>query len=177
MSKIPPSLAWLARKRARTSGKINRLQQELAACQALIQAKTGELERAQADLAAIDRTMGLHEIQVNPELIPEIRPPCNPIRFQHGEFRGTILCLLRASTQPVGISQLVCALASSRNVELDLISRQALYNQTRYAIKNLHRQGLIRRVDGECVHDAAWIATPGITRWPRGYQHRSSSVR
>jgi hypothetical protein len=84
--RIPPSLAWLGQKRACISGKISRLHHELAVCQAAVQKKVADLERAQADLAAVDRTIGMHEIQVDPDLIPEIRTSSNPIALQHGEF-------------------------------------------------------------------------------------------
>jgi hypothetical protein len=78
-ARIPPSLKWLIDKHARISGKMEMTQKlplaqsvlaaRLAACLSDLNGLKAELADFQKDLSGIDRTMQLHDIRVNVELI------------------------------------------------------------------------------------------------------------
>jgi hypothetical protein len=71
--KIPSSLKWLANKRARTAHNLELHKQRLDIINAEIVELEPLLQSLQADLDAIDRTISMHEIRLNPEKIPNIR--------------------------------------------------------------------------------------------------------
>lgn len=75
--RIPPSLSWLAKKRARLKGDLDcaekagkSLLEKQDAARKLNAAQKAALER---DLQAIDRTIAMHEIPIDPSRIAGVR--------------------------------------------------------------------------------------------------------
>src|SRR5947209_5098536 len=69
MANIPPSLNWLVQRRARIKGLIEAIERELAR-RTKMQDRLPDLK---LDLEALDRTIRLHEIPIDPAMIPTIR--------------------------------------------------------------------------------------------------------
>ncbi|MFN8985219.1 MAG: hypothetical protein ACK5VR_02730, partial [Burkholderiales bacterium] len=69
--RVPPSLSWLAKQRARVSGELKRLEAQLEGLlNEQVQARQHHesvIESLESDLRALDAVFALHEIQVNPE--------------------------------------------------------------------------------------------------------------
>jgi hypothetical protein len=91
-TRIPPSLAWLIDKRARLVGKIQKASKIIDHAHKL----AIEVSNMRADLAAIDRALKLHDIQVDAECISPIAPRKQQrIRLSHGELTRVLLLFLR----------------------------------------------------------------------------------
>lgn len=94
--KIPSSLKWLANKRARTAHILELHRQRLDVINAEIVDLEPLLQSLQADLDAIDRTISMHEIQLNPEKIPNIQSKPRKQGLAHGGITKLIFSFLRA---------------------------------------------------------------------------------
>lgn len=94
--KIPSSLKWLIDKRARLEGGIKKTRASLATAKQLIE----ELSKLEEDLAAIDRSLGLHDIQIQIEHIQPIRSHYVRIKLPRGELTKSILLCLRLEPTP-----------------------------------------------------------------------------
>ncbi|WP_251358632.1 hypothetical protein [Kangiella sp. TOML190] len=66
-NRIPASLNWLIKKRSSIEGKIIRLRQER---DIYTEPFDRRILKLQEDLNALDKTIRLHEIQINPKVIP-----------------------------------------------------------------------------------------------------------
>jgi hypothetical protein len=82
------------------AGEIRKLERELAKCRRVIDT----YHQLEKDLAAlkqlldsVDKTVALHEIQVEPELIPAIRSQDIQVRLPHGLLTRTILEYFRTA--------------------------------------------------------------------------------
>jgi hypothetical protein len=103
-NKIPPSLKWLIDKRARLDGEIKKTEAAVKRTQHLIE----ELSTIKADLAAIDRALRLHDLQVDVDVIQPIRNQYVRTNVPYGELTRTIfLCLRLHEGRPVSTDRLV----------------------------------------------------------------------
>jgi len=98
MTKIPSSLKWLVRRRARVKGLIEASERELPRLTKIEQ----RLAALKADLAALDHVLLIHEIPINGATIPTIWPKSHlKMRmkqwFSYGELGRSILKVLAAS--------------------------------------------------------------------------------
>lgn len=143
-SRIPSSLHWLIDKRARLDAEIQKTERSLAKAKHLID----ELSELKANLEAIDRTLSLHHIQVDVNLIKPVRSHYVRINLPYGELTRSILMCLRlyAGEGPVSTSQIVSFIAA-RHADLDAQqeTRAQLSASVQKRINNLVRQGVIKR--------------------------------
>ena len=102
--KIPSSLKWLIDKRARLDAEIQRTQKSLASAKQL----RGDLSKLEEDLAAIDRSLGLHDIQVRVENIKPVRSHYVRVNLPRGELtRSILLCLRLRDGNPARMGEIV----------------------------------------------------------------------
>jgi hypothetical protein len=76
MARLPPSLKWLIVQRGSIDGKILKAERFLDKNRNFFEAyqkKIEEIVTLKETLASIDRTLFLHDIQVDPQHIPAIR--------------------------------------------------------------------------------------------------------
>ena len=92
-TRTPSSLNWLINKRARLNGKILRAKKALEEAQRL----GAELSKLQADLEAIDRALGMHEVTVEPDNIRPISVQRSRVALPYGELTKTLLLYLRSN--------------------------------------------------------------------------------
>jgi hypothetical protein len=85
--KTPGALCWLIKHRQWIHGRINQLEK-------ILKAAPEELDRLRGQLAAIDTTMQLHEIQVDPTLLKPVRKK-RPRLAPYGALTRFILTYLR----------------------------------------------------------------------------------
>lgn len=141
--RIPSSLKWLIDKRARIDAEIKKTRASLKTAEALIK----ELSGLEEDLAAIDRSLGLHEIKIEVENIPPVRSHYVRIKLPHGELtRSILLCLRLQEGTPVSMSA-IAAFIEARHADLtaEKESRAALHRTIHYRLKNLYRSGVLQR--------------------------------
>ncbi|HMN13634.1 MAG TPA: hypothetical protein PKD55_15050 [Bellilinea sp.] len=141
--RIPSSLKWLIDKRARIDAEIKKTRASLKTAEALIK----ELSVLEVDLAAIDRSLGLHEIKIEVENIPPIRSNYVRIKLPHGELtRSILLCLRLKEGTPASMST-IAAFVEARHADLtaEKECRTALHRTIHYRLKNLCRSGVLQR--------------------------------
>lgn len=93
--KIPSSLKWLVNKRARTANELELHRRHLDVINAEILDLEPLIQSMQADLDAIDRTISMHEIQLNPEKIPNIRSKPRHTSFANKDITKLMFSYLR----------------------------------------------------------------------------------
>jgi seryl-tRNA synthetase len=141
--RLPPSLNWLIDKRARLDGEIKKMQAAADYAKELIK----ELSSIKEDLAAIDRAMKLHIIQVEVENIPSIRSQETRIKLPHGELTRLLITRLRQANGAVlTTSELTTFVAECFSVaRFEEKDHKQLYQCVRYRLKNLVSDGVVQR--------------------------------
>jgi hypothetical protein len=142
-SKIPSSLKWLIDKRARLDGEIKKTRASLTSAKQLIE----ELSKLEDDLAAIDRSLGLHEIQVEVEHIQPIRSHYVRVKLPHGELtKSILLCLRLREGVPARMTEIVAFIeARHGDLSASVGSREVFHRSVHNRLKNLCREGRLRR--------------------------------
>lgn len=166
--KTPFSLKWLITKRARLVGEIEKalaardgelaqLAQEIERVNAELSHLTcrrGEYEASanqvlavlQADLNAVDATIRLHEIGINPDLIAPIRTQEAGRLLPYGEMTRLIFeCLRLAKGQPVTTTEIALYLTQEAKATLLPLDFQVFRYSVRHRLKYLCKDGSVRR--------------------------------
>jgi len=143
MTRMPSSLKWLIDRRGRVDGEIKKIERSLAKCQSLIR----DLEKLKATLDSVDRTLALHDIQVEPTDIPPIRSHELRLPLPHGELTKLILeCLKANEGHPVTsdrISDYVAIRVFERYSEL--IPQEQLNLSIHNRLRGLYHAGVLSR--------------------------------
>lgn len=142
-NRIPPSLNWLIKKRARLSGEILKIKKCLSKVQSLVEL----LNKKEKDLAAIDYSLSLHEIQVDLELIIPVRTKTS-LGFPHGYIQNFALAYLSANAQdkPVNKTDIVQALIEEHKTIFNSTSTpKYVYfsNAVTQSLIRLYKQGFV----------------------------------
>lgn len=167
--RTPSSLKWLIDKRARLLGEINKLKnshhknvedakkrvvkaemslehakQELAHLESTV---PRIIEILHSDLKAVDNTLGLHEIQINPDIIPPIRTQDAERHSSHGGMTRAIFeCLKLAGGQSVSTFELTEHVAVVIGLKLTVENYQEFRKKISWRLKGLCSAGKIRRL-------------------------------
>lgn len=174
MSQIrtPSSLKWLIDKRARLLGEISKRENSRNSIEnaenELLQAqyklnyersvKPKILTVLKEELSAIDTALGLHEVQINPKIISEIRTHDDPRKLPYGDITRSIFeCLKLAGNIPVSTTDLSMFVAMKNGVETSGNVFRALRKSVASRLKNLRLDGKVERVTAErYVLDPTW---------------------
>lgn len=167
--RTPPSLKWLIDKRARLLGELTKLNkrqaQRLADLDRTVALAKSEYETAialqargkkqlarekqtiAAHLRAIDIAMSMHEIQIDPNKIPEILSQ-EAVRYQrYGEMtRGIYSTLKSANGAPLSALEIAMALEASFGLQLSKSEFQDFRHRIRQRLKYLCWSGKLRRI-------------------------------
>jgi len=167
--RTPPSLKWLIDKRARLLGEINKLENsygkklEDAKKQIIVAENSLEhakrelayvesavpmiIESLRKDLQGVDNTLGLHEIQINPDIIPPIRPQDAALSSNHGAMTRAIFERLRlAGGQSVSTFEFTDYVAIAIGLELTDNNYQEFRKRISWRLKKLCSEGKIQRL-------------------------------
>lgn len=177
--RIPPSLNWLIRNRRAIAGRIkiavedkNLLEQRLDKAQKLIRQYdflSQQIAVLENDLAAIDRTISLHEIPIDLSQIGDLRPHRNTFFFKRGVLAQSIFKIL--STYPkewISTTDVAILVESMTNSNLDANEFTKLRQIVRNRLIGLAYAGKIDRINtGQVNKGGFWRQKPsnrtGIT--------------
>jgi hypothetical protein len=156
VNRIPPSLNWLINKRARLAGDIQRTNKALSKVQHLVR-KLRELEAA---LEAVDRSLQLHEIQVDVENIKPINSHQTPkLEFPRGDINQLVLTHLKDQESNTPISTIeVANYLYSKHLEIDAvkINRRQFLIRIRQSLNRLRRLGYVIRCHKATLNKVAF---------------------
>lgn len=90
--RIPSSLNWLVNKRARLDNEIRK-----ASAALVVQTNAAEayIQVLKSDLEVIDKALRLHEVKLDPTLIPPINTQTSARKFKHGAMTRAIFSCLK----------------------------------------------------------------------------------
>lgn len=150
MSRLPSSLKWLIDRRGRVAGEIEKIERSLSRCQALVD----DLEKLKAILKSVDETLGLHEIQVDPVNIPNIRSKLLYVNLPYGEISRSILLCLKANIGARVSSDQITDFVAIRAMDFSStpIPRRQLTISVRNRLQAMHRNGLVVRHHDTTTH-------------------------
>ena len=177
--RIPPSLNWLIRNRRVIAGRIKiavedkkLLEQRLEKAQNLIRQHdflSQKIAVLENDLAAIDRTINLHEIPIDLSQIKDLRPHRNAFFFKSGVLTQSIFKVL--STYPkewISTTDVAIQVESMTNSNLNTNEFTKLRHVVRTRLMGLAYAGKIDRINtGQVNKEGFWRQKPsnriGIT--------------
>jgi len=141
--RIPPSLAWLIDKRARLDAELRKTRASLSKAQSLI----ADLTALEESLAAVDKTLSLHDIKVDVENIAPIRSHYVRITVPHGELTKSILLCLRLREGGAVRQSEIVSFVEARFSDLGAPAekRSVLSRSVHNRLKSLFRDGLLIR--------------------------------
>lgn len=144
-SKTPSSLKWLLDKRSRLSGSLEQCTSELASTETRHGELTKELARLQQLLRALDQTIGLHEIRVDPKLISDTRTK-QPALFGHGKITKIVLQSLRREPgRWTTTGELVVSICTQAQVDQQSFDQVYLRRLIRRRLQSMCKCGLLER--------------------------------
>lgn len=148
---IPPSLAWLVRRRRAIAGLLDQATKRQAQLQAGYEADQEQLKlqicALQQDLAAVDQTIGLHEILIDTTQLGATRVQLAPRLTDYGAITRAVLTVLRKARPQTMTTD---AIVSSVCVQCDLRPDTAEYAdirlRVRQRLKTLANEGKVSRL-------------------------------
>jgi hypothetical protein len=143
-NRIPPSLNWLIDKRARLSGDIIKTKKALSKVQDLVD----KLKNLESDLAAIDQSLKLHNIQIDVENIKPIRTQMTRLKFPHGYINNLVLTYLRSrdDDKPVPKSEIANFVFNKQfEFDMELASHSQVSFSVRRSLGRLYLLGHVER--------------------------------
>lgn len=179
--RTPPALKWLIDKRARLSGELIKLREQNPftlkdldkeverarfAYEAALAARAAgernialEKEKIEANIRAVDATMALHDVKIDPNIVPPIRSQDHRLFRNHGEITRSIYATLRKA-QGIPLSALDIAIYMQKSLGLDLTEEELkqLRKKIRMMMKSLCWQGkLVRIHQAKTRQEGRWI--------------------
>lgn len=150
MQKLPSSIKWLLVKRGRIDGSIQKIEAYLDRHKRQFEKYhqlAAELRLMKETLKAVDQTIQLHNLQIDPANIPSINGR-NPITdMKRGELTQLIFEQLeKRRGEIVSSSELVDSILASREeAGLPLPARSNLRMQVKRRLQALCSQGMVMR--------------------------------
>lgn len=141
MARIPSSLKWLIDIRARLDGEIKKVEATTARAQSLLK----ELQQLHADLSAVDRTLGLHDIKVELSAIqPVLTQAVRPVAEYGVLAKYVSQCLRVNAGRPVRTS-VVLAFVADRMAERNALPEDMmlLHRAVVRRLKKLRERGVV----------------------------------
>lgn len=141
-STLPRNLLAAIRRRERIARAIEATRAQIAD----VRRQMRDLEQVKRDLAAIDRTLGFHRIQVDPENIPPIRNHYKRLNLAYGELSRCIFEAIRQYAGPTPRAAIFHFVASrhphlAQNEQSIAELKRSLHDR----LKDLAREGRVVR--------------------------------
>jgi len=169
-TRTPSSLKWLINKRARIHGEISKIEflqqerieiaeqrlklaeQELESARRFLHFEQDvtdlQLQKLKANLQAIDATLGLHEIKIDPKIINPIRTQDAKRTFPYGKVTRLIFEYLGASNgTPITTTELAEFISTRENLNLDKGGFTEFKIKVAHRLRNMMSKGKIDRLD------------------------------
>lgn len=168
-SKTPSSLKWLAGKRSRLAGKLTAYQLELVEVEERQLWLRNEIEKTAGLIAAVDSTIGLHEIQIEPSDIRPTRPRRKAL-FAHGMVSRSVLSFLHAHPEHwFSTSELMDVLCGAAKIFRTDYDPDFLRRLLRRRLRAMAARKILER-HGERISNTE-------QRWRLSRQHTGRSVQ
>lgn len=152
--RIPASLKWLINRRARLQGEIQKAQTRL---REKIELEQLHVEALIRDLEAIDQTIRLHEIPLDPNIIPPVKTRDVGRLFEHGHVTRSIFQALRqAGGESLSTTQLALYLRAHVNEPFSMPEFAILRCSVRKRLETLQRQGKVKRCGSNASIELHW---------------------
>jgi len=153
--RTPSALKWLITKRSRFSGALLKLDDERARLCDKIASLDCRAAALHKQLAALDETIGLHEIPVDPEDIRPVRPHARARLLPHGQMSRIIFAELRLAGDWLSTTEVVARILQHLP-ERERFPLVPIRHCVRKRLRTLARKGLLdRHTDG--------ISAAGVT--------------
>lgn len=144
-SRTPSSLTWLARKRARLSGQLEARQKELEKLLIRQQDLAREIDRFGTLVAAVDATIRLHHVHLEPSDIASVRPHQSP-KFGYGSLTRALLSNFRANPGKwFSTGELVTVVCASNNLVEDNYDPGRMRRLVRKRLRALAARQIVAR--------------------------------
>ena len=148
--RTPSSMVWLIGHRAKIKGQLDRLKRMQGTLPDKIRA-------AEAELAAIDAVIPLHEVKVDPGVIKGVKPK-GPAAAAHGVLTRFLLKQLRvAAGKPLYTTELALNFARERAIDPAILGHAEIMDRVGKRLRVLTAKGLV------CRHHAK--ETRGMGQW------------
>lgn len=183
MPRTPSSLHWLINKHARLTGELNALKkipvklqnfqkdlncllvnfEELQAFTQLVQkAYLVRKQNLEDQIKSLESVLGIHEIPINPKIIPEIgyrSPKTHPAsQLPYGAITRAIYECMNNDPEPATTQKLSVFIAYKFNLKMNDEQRDELKYMIRSRLRGLCRQKrMVRLHKGKGVETGRWI--------------------
>jgi hypothetical protein len=168
--KVPPSLNWLLDNRRRIAGHILKIEGKLA--------KFGEkydrakiivnqhdvhlpalLRTLESDLAALDRAISLHQIDVDTKAIPPVRE--HERRFRYGNMTPTIYdCFVLGPREWLSTNEIASFVTTKRFPKIREYEFPEYRTEVRRHLKAMLKRGLVEEMPAKgLAKDSLWRCT------------------
>ena len=171
--RIPPSLAWLIRNQRVTAGLIRRVEKALSKLESEIkkahqtiqleQNLNAQITKLKDDLVAIEHSMRMHEIQIDPEKLKPLNPHSNPSLFKYGELTRLIYSALNQEPQEwLSTTEVVMHIVSHATFKVPEPPMNLIRLRVRKRLETLAYQGKIYRElsKNDLVKEWLWRQNP-----------------
>jgi hypothetical protein len=170
----PHGLSWLIRQRKRIAGQIRGIEKQLRELPARLESLPAQLRELQEQLAAVDMTISLHDIKVDPTTIRPGR--VNEERLvPYGHLARTMLNHLRDSDGPQSTTELSIAVAKAHDIALNRTTQGQVRRTVITGLNSLRKRGLVTSVViADANGEKAWSLTTRTESLPRDADPASS---
>lgn len=153
LKNLPRALNSTIRRRKKIAEEISNTREQIAAVRRQIM----ELEKIKEDLAAIDRALGMHDIQIDPENIRPIQNKYVRLGLPHGELSACIFAAIRANGGGPTSRRSIYAYLCSKHPTLinDAQTEKVLKRSLHHRLKRLGQEGRLKR-HHVGSHDGVW---------------------
>lgn len=151
-TRIPPSLKWLIDKRARISGEIEKTRKSLDRAHELI----NEMHDLEETLSAIDKTLSLHELQIDKTLIRPIKSHYVRLKIPYGGINHTILTCLKLYSDGPPVSKSAInnfVIARYYDPNEKSVPFKQIARSIHQSLNRLHADGKIKRFHNPSLND------------------------
>lgn len=131
-------MVWLIGQRAKIKGQLDRLRR-------LESTLPERIKAAEAEMAALDGVIPLHEVNIDPQIIKGRRPK-RPSAAPHGAITKFILRRLRlANGKPIYTTEIALQFAREYDVDHRLLPHTEVMRRVKRRLCKLTEKGVVRR--------------------------------
>lgn len=168
--RVPPSLNWLLDNRRRIAGQIQKIEAKIEAfshkyarAKMIVDQHDIHLPRViralKSDLVALDQTISLHEIEVDPEVIPPLREQVRRVRY--GNMTPAIYdCFSLAPRDWVTTNEVTSFVTSKRYPNIRDYEFPEYRDAVRRHLKSMLKRGLVEEMPAKGLgKESLWRCT------------------
>ncbi|WP_225972446.1 hypothetical protein [Ephemeroptericola cinctiostellae] len=172
--RIPPSLSWLIRNRRVITGRIKLAADEKSKLEIHLQKAnlfihqheliSQQIEVLKKDLAAIDRSISLHEIPIDLTQLGDLRPHKNPYLFKRGVLTQSIFSAFSFRSKVwLSTTEVAVYVKSITRININDENFINLRDVVRNRLIGLAYQGKIDRINSGKLHkEGFWRQKPSF---------------